>query len=332
MSFLHLNFSGRTTSPWHVGKRSFRDYLYTRTDYLWGRGIRGPVLRQLWRESCPKASASERVRFHPERDCVTCQKSDGCAFNDLRGSGEGEFKDRPKLIIRNLYFKETFTPRLFSLVSRKDSTRGVVQGKGPVWIEAIPPDIEFEFEAILQGDGLEHKGELIDATGTSIDFFGWGAFCNEGFGRGQIERVEENNFKSFEKKVLEPAVAGVEERRTTFKIEPVLLLEKERFNNYTSILEEGFREKLINSINERYWQFYGDNIYVPLEKVSGKGRTAEIRYWSRKQGSSGLFKGVGNELTLHYDKLDEEHIKALALMRCGIGRFKNMGMGGLIAK
>ena len=131
MEFVHLLFKGRTTSPWHVGMRRFGDYLYTRTDMLWGRGIRGPVLRQLWRTYCPKSDVHDRAPFRPERDCPSCDMADDCPFNNLRGSpDEGEFKDRPRLIITNLEFEGPQRPEVMALVARDERFLGVAPGRG----------------------------------------------------------------------------------------------------------------------------------------------------------------------------------------------------------
>jgi len=332
-SFVHLKFKGRTTSPWYVGKRQFGDFYYTRTDFLWGRGVRGPVLRHLWRTHCPKSSAEEAARFNPN-ECKACRYAEECPFNQLRGSNEGEFKDRPRLIVTNLKFLDVKNTGRLALVSRSEETLSVVRGKSPVFIEYIPEGTRFEFEAILMGKGAEFEEAFVNAVKTSLRFFGWGGFCNEGFGRGEVE-VERSNYEAFVKEIEKDAENIKryldEDGKVTFKVEPVLILEKERGGFFKSPLEAGFKEKFIHCLNERFWQFFQENIYVPITEISGVSKHISIRNWSRKEGREGKpFEGVGGEISLHLKEYKKEHLLALSVARYGIGRFKNMGFGSLI--
>ena len=340
MRFLHIVFRGRTTSPWHVGKRQFGDFHYTRTDLLWGRGVRGAVLRYLWRTCCPKSDAAERAEFNPDADCLKCGDAEDCPFFQLRGSNDGEFKDRPKLILTNLRFENVRRTGRLAIVPRSDARLAVVRGKGPVIIEYIPEGVKFEFEAVLMGRGVDFRDALRSSVEASLRFFGWGGFCNEGFGRGRLESVEERGYERFIRS-MDAVASKIEEHvrdegRATFRVEPVLILEREG-GVYTSPLEEGFREKLTNCLNERFWQFLGRNIYVPVRDVSGRARSLRIRAWSRKAGGEfpkGGFRGVGGELTLHLEteNFEHDHAMALAVAKYGIGRFKNMGFGSLIPR
>ena len=328
-----MQFYGRTTAPWHIGLRKYGDYLYTRRDILWGRGIRGPVLRQLWRSYCPKSDLREAVEFRPERDCVACEMSDECPFNNLRGSGDGEFKDKPKLIITNLRFRSDFNPILLNISTISDSLKSVVKGRAPVFIECVPPDVEFEFEIILMGAGVRFKHEVLKAVDISLRFFGWGGFCNEGYGRGLIEKVEEHDLDAFEERCLKPYAEKLEGAvKASFTVKPILLIEKDGGGYYVNVLEKGFKERLMHSINERYWQFYSRHVYTPIFEVSGRARTVKIAGWSRKLGRRKVFTGIGNELVLSFRSLSNEEAKALALTRYGIGRFKNQGFGSLELK
>lgn len=337
MSFIHLHFRGVTTSPWHIGKRSYGDYLYTRDDYLWGRGIRGPVLRQLWRTFCPKSDAYDRVKFYPEKDCLICDMAEDCPFWNLRGTGdEGEFKDKPRLIITNLYFnRDTVRKDRVALATLSDQYLGVVEKKAPVFIEYLHEGAKFEFETILMGDGVNFVDHFVSAVKVSLKFLGWGGFCNEGFGRGEITNNERHGFNSFEHKYVEPLaedMLGKAEKAVTFTISPMLILDKKGGGIYRSIREEGFSEKLCSCINERYWQFHNNHVYVQgkVKEITGRARTVKIYAWSRKTGSKKPFEGIGNELTIHFNgRLEPEEAKALALMKYGIGRFKNQGFGSL---
>ncbi|OYT26208.1 MAG: hypothetical protein B6U95_07710 [Thermofilum sp. ex4484_82] len=333
MNFIHLRFHGETTSPWYVGKKKYGDYLYTRTDYLWGRGVRGPVLRQLWRTYCFKSDLMEKVDFVPERDCTKCSNAEKCPFNNLRGTGNGDFKDKPRLIVANLFFKGDIRTEIVPLATLNDQHKHVVKGKAPVYVEYIPSGVRFEFEIILMGNGVRFVGDVEKAVRVSLSFFGWGGLCNEGFGRGVINNVEKRSFKQFEEKFILPiAEKLMNVKEASFNIVPLLLLEKSNGNIYTNIFEDGFEEKLTHSINERYWQFYDENIYVPIRRVSGKARTIKITGWSRT-GKNATFTGIGNELKLHFErKLNLEEAKAIAITRYGIGKYKNQGFGSLRLK
>lgn len=338
--FAHLEFHGRTTSPWHVGRVKYGDYLYSRCDLLWGRGIRGPVLRQLWRAYCPRSDLSEGVDFSPERDCSACRMVEECPFYNLRGTeDEGEFKDRPRLIISNLKFHGDFQLRRIALATISDRFGAVVPGKAPVYIEYIPEGVSFTFEAILMADGVRFRKEFENAVRVSLKFHGWGGFCNEGFGRGEIVNVRLRGFNGFEMECLKQTADSITEKASdlplTFTIEPMLILDKPNGSVYTSISEEGFLEKLSNCINERFWQFYGKHIHIQskLKSLSGRARTVKIYGWSRKFKRQMPFIGIGNEITMSFEgKMDEEEALALALAKYGIGRFKNQGFGSLKMK
>ena len=337
MDFVHLLFKGRTTSPWHVGMRRFGDYLYTRTDMLWGRGIRGPVLRQLWRTYCPRSDVRDRAPFRPERDCPDCDMADDCPFNNLRGSpDEGEFKDRPRLIITNLEFEGPPRPEVMALVARDERFLGVVPGRGPVYIEYIPPGVRFHFEVILMGDGVRFEDELTQAIKVSLRFLGWGGLCNEGFGRGVIEDTERRGFEEFNREIVDGIADKIEGlERVELEIKPMLILDRPDGTPYMNVLKdkEGFVEKLTNCINERYWQFYRRNIYVPIEDVSGLARPVRIKGWSRKEGKWKEFAGITGELVLEFKRpLGPEEARAVAICRYGVGRYKNQGFGSLRLK
>ncbi len=341
MSFLYIRFDGRTTSPWHIGLRGYGDYLYTRDDYLWGRGIRGPVLRQLWRTYCPKSDTHDGVKFHPEGDCPKCTLASECPFWNLRGTAdEGEFKDKPRLIITNLYFRRDSVGKdRVALATLSDQYLGVVEEKAPVFIEYLQEGAEFEFEAILMGEGVRFSDQFTSAVEVSLKFLGWGGYCNEGFGRGSIAGIRKYGFNGFEHDVVEPLAKRImdkadQSKHVTFNVSPMLILDKNGDGNgaYRSILEGGFKDKLCNCINERYWQFYGKHLHIQgkVESLSGRARTVRIQAWSRKTRGRIPFEGIGNEITIHFSgQIDAEEAKALALSRYGVGRYKNQGFGSL---
>jgi len=336
LDFIHLTFRGVTTSPWHVGKVRYSNYLYTRRDILWGRGVRGPILRQLWRTYCYKSDLRERVDFVEDRDCVVCASASDCPFFNLRGcDDEGEFKDKPRFIVSNLIFVSEFEVGRVALVSIDDRLRSVIPQKAPVYVEYIPSGVKFVFDVILMGDGARFQSEVEEAVKVSLKFHGWGGFANEGFGRGEIVELEKRGFGEFERSVLKPSAEKVSSGSVVFEIKPLLILDKDGGGFYTSVAEEGFLSKLCNSINERYWQFYNTHVYVQevLKGVFGRARSMRIRGWSMKSTPSNLvFKGIGGELIFELEGVGEEHAKALALARFGIGRFKNQGFGSLIIK
>jgi len=334
MRLVHLIFRGKTTSPWHVGKRRYSNYLYTRTDILWGRGVRGAVLKQLWRTYCPLSDIRDRVEFNPEKDCQKCNSREDCPFNALRGADkEGEFKDTPKIVFTNLYFEGNVKTDKIVITSIDDRYKNVVEKVGPVYVEYIKSGTDFFFEIILTGKSVDFKDDVIRAVKTSLKFFGWGGFCNEGFGRGEIIRVEERDFDKFDEFMTKLSKAIVDEHRNRcevkLKIVPLLILEKNG-GYYLSTAEEGFKEKFLHSIVERYWQFYKDKKYPRIKDIFGDVRRMKIRGWSRKDGKEQFFEGMHGELTVKFDDLNIEEAKVIAISRYGIGKWKNQGFGCLI--
>ena len=94
-------------------------------------------------------------------------------------------------------------------------------------------------------------------------------------------------------------------------------------------------EKLCNCANERYWQFFGKSVHLQgkIERFSGRARAMKIFAWSRKLGRRKLFEGLGNELSFHFkERLGVEEAKVLAVLKYGVGRFKNQGFGSLRVK
>ncbi|MHC1635070.1 MAG: hypothetical protein ACXQTS_00385, partial [Candidatus Methanospirareceae archaeon] len=65
------------------------------------------------------------------RDCEGCELSVKCPFYNLRGTDEGEYKDKPRFIVTSLRFGDANIGRI-ALISRDDKDLGVVKGKGPV--------------------------------------------------------------------------------------------------------------------------------------------------------------------------------------------------------
>ena len=173
MNLVQLIFKGRTTTPWHIGERKYSNYLYTRKDILWGRGVGGSVLRQLWRICCPFSDNRERVKFN-EIGCKKCPSAEECPFNALRGvDSEGEFKDTPRIVFTNVYFREVKTGKMV-ITSLNEKYRGVIEEIEPVYVEYIESGAKFYFEILLMGKGLEFKDEVVNTVKSSLKFFGWG--------------------------------------------------------------------------------------------------------------------------------------------------------------
>ena len=307
--FVHLLFSGETTSPWHVGMASAgvgrRRSLTTRTDYLWGRGVRGPVLRYLWRAHCSGL---------PE--CGRCGSAQDCPYWNLSGSGEdGEFKGRPRAVFTNLYF-----------IRPRKGTVPLSTGRGEIAVEYIEEGTRFWFEVILMGGGARFEGDMRSAVEATLRILGWGGLCNEGMGRGIITSVERSGFADFERRYVEPT-AELIGREATFSVDPPLILERlGRRGVYTGIQEEGFLEKLRNSVAERYWQFCGEHIRLELEDVRGRAGVAKVRGWGGTGHRS--FVGLSGEISLRVAP-SLETARALALARYGVGKYKNQGFGSL---
>ena len=340
--FIHLRYIGETTSPWHVGRlpqrmvrERFMDYQYTRADLMWGRGIRGPVLRQLWRSHCPHSDLMDKTDFNPQRHCIQCPMSPECPFNNLRGSDdEGEWKDRPRLILTNLKFTlpRDFQPKRLTFTTLSARDLGTATGRGPYVVEYIPPGTRFSFEAILMAEGAHFEGDFDRAVRVSLGFFGWGGRCNEGFGRGKILDCERNDFDRFWDRYIDKRAEGMlDGGELELSIETLLILDKDSGGYYTSSLEPGFAEKFCNCINERFWQFRGEHVHLQevVERVDG-GRPGILRGWSRKLSHEIFFRGIAGSIRVVLSrKLRMEETQALALARYGIGRYKNQGFGAM---
>ncbi|MEM4847099.1 MAG: hypothetical protein QW794_05015 [Thermosphaera sp.] len=343
MSFIHLRYLGETVTPWHVGRLpqriaalGFPDLQYTRTDLMWGRGLRGPILRQLWRSYCPLSDSRDGAAFRPEDDCPKCSMLDECPFGNLRGSDdEGEWKDKPRLIFTNLRFRlpADFQPPRLTFTTLDEEWLGTAEERGPYTVEYIPPGTRFEFEVILMADGARFEKEFDDAVRTSLKFFGWGGRCNEGFGRGRIIERERAGYEEFWRRyVSEPASKVLDRRELDLRVELLLILDKDGGGYYTSTREEGFLEKFCNCVNERYWQFTSEHIYAQeaIKGVEG-GRPGLLRGWSRKLSRELIFKGISDRIRLMLgDNIEEQIAEAIALARYGIGRYKNQGFGSLL--
>jgi len=87
---------------------------------------------------------------------------------------------------------------------------------------------------------------LARAVKISLKFHGWGGFCNEGFGRGEIIEIRRHTFEEFEHKYVKPNAQKIMEiTHASFFIEPLLILDKDSGGYYRSILEQGFKEKQV---------------------------------------------------------------------------------------
>ncbi len=341
-NFLHLHFYGVTTSPWHLGDRPlgsrWTSILRSRARLLWGRGIRGPMLRQLWRAYCPYSDIREAAVFKPETHCPRCQMAEECPFNNLRGSpNEGEWKDKPRLIISNLRFTQgNGEPlRRMSINTLSDRWRGVVPEKAPITLEYIPARTGFEFEIILMGEGVRFRREVKEAVEVSLRFLGWGGRCNEGFGRGLIKEIKENMWSDFLSRYIDGVAKNIlGKKEVCLETETLLLLEKSRGQYFTSVIEEGFQEKLFNCMRERYWQFFGqanDHPAPHVERVESRLKPEKIRGWSRKMGREIGFTGLSGTINLILrDPINNELARMIAVTRYGIGKYKNQGFGTLL--
>lgn len=345
--FLYIHYIGETTTLWHIGilpqrmvKAGFTDYLYTRTDLLWGRGVRGPILRQLWRTYCPKSDDRDAVDFRPEVYCPSCVEREECPFNNLRGSDdEGEWKDRPRMIISNLRMNVPEdvrrTPPRITFNTLSEEWMGVAEERAPYTIEYIPMGVEFDFEIILMGDGVRFRDDVDRAITISLTFLGWGGKCNEGFGRGRIisEKKEILDFDSFWDRKIKPLaeqIINVDE--VSLEPETLLIIDRDTGGFYTSIREEGFSQKFCNLLYERFWQFTNSYRHIgdALENIRGEAKPTLIRGWSRKLGKRISFTGISGRITLKLKKkINSEEAELIAISRYGIGRYKNQGFGWL---
>lgn len=323
--FVHLHFTGKTTSPWVIGRRTYSNYIFCQR-FLWGRAVRGPVLGYMLKSYCPYLPSSTLP-------CEGCTQREDCPFYNLYGAdNEGAFKDTPRLLITSLAFKTPRFPRMH-LISRDAVTNGVALG--PVTVEYIPPETCFEFEVIMTGEATGFVERLKEAVRATLTLTGWGARCSAGCGRGRIENVVNHGFDEWVSKYVERRVEELEGKRAfTLEIFPILMLEKEKNIYYTSVVEKGFRKKLANSMSERYWQFFKDSKYLRIEDVSGACVFTAVRAWSRKDNRQvNNFRGLAGELQLRLtSRLSKEDLRVVGVSWYGIGRFKNQGLGSLMLK
>ena len=325
-NFIHLHFLCQTTSPWSIGRMYAEAPLICCQSFLWGRAVRGPILNYLLRTYCPY--------FPKLPSCEKCLEKSNCPFYNLYGADKrGELKDTPRLIVTSLTFKETFGKMEFDrfpLLSRDSMTNGVALG--PIFIEYIPPRTNFEFEALLIGKASEFDDYFIEAVRATLSLTGWGARCSRGCGRGRIlGNVRKHSFDKWVEDYIDKRVrdsSGLQE--VSLRIFPILMLEKDKEVYYSSILEKGFLEKLRNSMQERYWQFFKRNHYLDIKSVSGPCTHTMIRAWSRKENREKWFSGLTGSIKIRFkSKLNEEDLRVIGVSWYGIGRFKNQGFGSL---
>jgi hypothetical protein len=320
--FINLRFIGRTTSPWSIARRIYSDYIYCQ-DFLWGRGVRGPVLNYLLKAYCG------RTGILP---CEGCVKKAECPFYNLYGADrEGEDKDSPRLVVTSLRFegKPAGKPRQ-PLISRSELTNGVALG--PVFVEYIPVNTTFRFEAILTSDAVKFIDEFKEAVRATLALSGWGGRCSRGYGRGVVVQLEELDFDNWASSIEECVKPLVGSQEVYLEIHPILILERyEGEGVYGSILEEGFTRKLRSSIEERYWQFFRVNARLRgIEAVSGRCQQMTFRSWSRRDSREKHFTGIAGTLKVRFkEPLTAEEAMLLGVARYGIGRYKNQGFGSL---
>lgn len=321
--FLNLRFTGRTTSPWSIARRIYSDYIYCQ-DFLWGRGVRGPILSYLLKVYCENMSRS--------LPCGRCGREAKCPFYNLYGvDREGSYKDTPRLIVTSLRFNSNITvkPR-HPLISRSEATNGVALG--PVFVEYIPPDTPFTFEAILTSHAVDFADEFKEAVRATLALSGWGGRCSRGYGRGKITEVEELGFDEWASSIERQVKPLIDMQSVSLKIHPILVLDRYKGEGvYESIIEDGFTRKLRSSIEERYWQFFKENLRMKsIESVSGICHHATFRSWSRKEGKERFFHGIAGTIKLNFrEPLAPEDAMMLGTAKYGVGRYKNQGFGSL---
>jgi hypothetical protein len=325
LEFVHLDFEGKTTSPWSIGRRYYSNYIYCQ-NFLWGRAIRGPILGYLLKTYCPNLS-------NTILPCDNCEEQEGCPYHNLNGcEKEGELKDTPKLIVTTLTFDKFENERLF-LTSKDAITNGTSMG---VNIEHIPIGTRFNFEVVLTGSAVRYTKNVVEAINGTLALAGWGGRCSRGYGRGRILKMEENNFDDWVTKYLDKRCNIFEnECIITLNLFPILILETgegpERI--FTNIVEKNFILKLTNCMNERYWQFFKLHHHLKIKSISGLCGFTRFRSWSRKDSSSGSFGGLSGDLTLQFEApLTIEDLRTIGISWYGIGRYKNQGFGSLRIK
>jgi CRISPR/Cas system CSM-associated protein Csm3 (group 7 of RAMP superfamily) len=319
MELLNIHFKGITTSPWFIGRRQYSNYLYCQK-FLWGRAIRGPILNYLLKIYCPT--------FPYKLECKECNEKNECPFYNLYGiENNDELKGTPKLVITSLVFEKIEIERLL-FISRDSITNGV--SLGPISIEYIAPNTIFKFEIILTGPSVKFAEYIKEAIRATLAFAGWGGMCTKGYGRGKIIEIKEYDFNKWINEILDEKAKIFEDKKEIeLEIFPILILE-DNGKIYTSILEDNFKKKLVNSINERYWQFFKSNKYLKVKKVSGNAFHTIMRAWSNKNNKPLKFEGLSGTLKLLFEEpIQKEESRMLGIAKYGIGRFKNQGFGSL---
>jgi len=325
--FVHLRFKGVTTSPWSIGRRSHSDVIYCQ-NYLWGRAVRGPVLNYLLKVFCPNLPTKKLP-------CDRCSLSKECPFYNLYGADkEGSYKDTPKLIVTSLTFKDANSIfQRIPLISRSVLSNSVALG--PVFIEFIPPGVEFEFEVIFTGEATRFVEQFKEGVRATLALTGWGGQCSRGYGRGKILGVEERDFEDWVSDFIDsPTEHLIGSREVELSIHPIMILLKDNGEPYTSILEDDFRRKLRNSMQERYWQFFKENYHMKsIKTISGPCYFTKVRVWSRKESKELTFGGLAGEMKIEFrEPLNQKDARVIGVCRYGVGRYKNQGFGSLRLK
>jgi len=98
-------------------------------------------------------------------------------------------------------------------------------------------------------------------------------------------------------------------------------------------LKMDFKKKLINSINERYWQFFKENKYLNVKEINGNVSYKIMNAYSKKEKRFLKFEGIVGTLKLLFEKhLNKEELRMIGIAKYGIGRYKNQGFGSLILR
>jgi CRISPR/Cas system CSM-associated protein Csm3 (group 7 of RAMP superfamily) len=316
MELLNLHIKGITTSPWFIKKKEHPNYIYCEK-FLWGRAIRGIILNYLLRNYCKE--------FHIK--CKKCFEKNGCPFYNIYGNNNDEDKDMPKFIISSLFF-EKIKIKKAPILSRDFITNGTSKFKT---IEYIDQNSIFEFEIVLKNSSIKFSDHIKEAIENTLDFIGWGGMCSKGYGRGKIIEIKEYDFDKWINKIDERMKKFEERKEIELEIFPLLILE-DNGKIYKKI-ESNFKKKLINSINERYWQFFKENRYLNIKEINGNVSYKIMNAYSKKEKRFLKFEGIAGTLKLLFEKhLNKEELRMIGIAKYGIGRYKNQGFGSLILK
>lgn len=334
---LVLTFHCRLASVYHSTQHIYRNLLRC-APYILGSSLRGLILSYLIQTSCSeryltdlltKKSTPEIQQFH--RSCP-----EECLLHDFAGGQDW------LPIFSFGEFKADFARGLQHRVAIDRQWHTVATGK-IVSVEVVPERTEFQFSITLPISATKHKTEIEQSVRHVGRWIGLGRYKSIGFGRFEVERVEE----SFLSKELDRVRASFDGIGTNFRLRVLThLVLHERSMQIPlegNALGEALGQILADRTSEIMERFDLPGV-APLSSVVPNACRISFRpdYISRNNFEEGQRKNAlvalpGSWLDVSFDQADQGLYYQLAVAEVlgtgpwadvGFGRLKVEGVGG----